>query len=312
MKVRTRLVLVACALTVTASLSLAGCQSSPGGAAGSAGSAGSADATTATDAGGDSETDFAALERTHDARLGVTAIDVGSGRTVSYRSGERFPFASTNKTFIAAATLQRATSAELATVIHFTRADLLDYAPITSRFVDTGMTVRELIDAMLRFSDNTAANLLVGRLGGPQAVEQWMRGIGDSITNVDRVEPDLNEALPGDPRDTTTPAQFAANLRKTLFGDALPTTARTFLRNTMLDNTTGDGTIRAGVDSAWPVADKTGTGSFGVRNDIGAVYPASHAPIVVVVMSAKSASSATPDDALLAAAAKVAADQLTR
>jgi beta-lactamase class A len=306
MNVRTSLVLVACALTVTASLSLAGCQSLPGGAPGSA------DATTATDADGGSETDFAALERTHETRLGVTAIDMGSGRTISYRSGERFPFASTNKAFVAAATLQRATSAELDTVIHFTRADLLEYAPITSRFVESGMTVRELIDAMLRFSDNTAANLLVGRLGGPQAVEQWMRGIGDRITNVDRVEPDLNEAVPGDPRDTTTPAQFAANLRKTLFGDALQTTARTLLRNMMLDNTTGDGTIRAGVDPAWPVADKTGTAGYGVRNDIGVVYPADHAPIVVVVMSAKSASSATPDDALLAAAAKIAVDRLTR
>ncbi|HEV7185434.1 MAG TPA: serine hydrolase, partial [Leifsonia sp.] len=99
---------------------------------------------------------------------------------------------------------------------------------------------------------------------------------------------------------------------KTLFGDALQTTARTLLRNMMLDNTTGDGTIRAGVDPAWPVADKTGTGGYGVRNDIGVVYPAGHAPIVVVVMTAKSASGATPDDALLAAAAKIAVDQLTR
>ncbi|MFF1571697.1 class A beta-lactamase [Leifsonia sp. NPDC058292] len=249
---------------------------------------------------------FAALERAHDARLGVTAIDTGSGRTVAYRSGERFAFASSNKTFIAAAVLQRSSVADLDTVVRFTKDDLLSYAPITSRFVDTGMTVRELLDAMLRFSDNTAANLLVARLGGPQVVEQWLRGIGDRTTNVDRIEPDLNEATPGDPRDTTTPAQFATDLRKVLLGNTLETPDRTLLRNTMLDNTTGDETIRAGVDPAWPVADKTGTGEYGVRADIAVVYPTARSPIVVVTLSSKDTGDATPDNALLAAATKVA------
>ena len=254
--------------------------------------------------------EFAALERTHDARLGVTAIDTATGRTVAYRSGERFPFASSNKTFIAAALLARSSDAELGTVVHYTKDDLLDYAPITSRFVDTGMTVRELLDAMLRFSDNTAANLLVERIGGPDAVEQWLRSIGDRTTNVDRVEPELNEATPGDTRDTTTPAQFAADLRKVLLGNALETTDRTLLRNTMLDNTTGDTTIRAGVDAAWPVADKTGTGEYGVRADIAVVYPTNRAPIVIVTLSRKDTPDATPDNALLAAATTIAVASL--
>lgn len=249
---------------------------------------------------------FAELERTHGATLGVTAIDTGSGRTVAYRGGERFPFASSNKTFIAAALLGRSSDADLDQIVHYTSADLLDYAPITSRFVDTGMTVRELIDAMLRFSDNTAANLLVARLGGPDAVEQWLRGIGDRTTNVDRIEPDLNEALPGDARDTTTPTQFASDLRAVLLGSALETKDRTLLRNTMLDNTTGDDTIRAGVDPAWPVADKTGTAEYGVRDDIAVVYPAGRAPIVVVTLTRKATPDATPDNALLAAATKTA------
>jgi beta-lactamase class A len=255
---------------------------------------------------------FASLERTRDARLGILAIDTGSGRSVGYRSGERFPFASSNKTFIAAATLQRSSTADLDAVVHYTRADLLEYAPITSRFVDTGMTVRELLDAMLRFSDNTAANLLVARLGGPQAVENWLRGIGDRVTDVDRIEPDLNEALPGDRRDTTTPAQFAADLRSVLLGGVLETSDRMLLRNTMLDNTTGDDTIRAGVDPAWPVADKTGTGEYGVRDDIAVVYPAHRAPIVVAVLTRKDTPDATPDNALLAAATKLAVASLTR
>ena len=240
------------------------------------------------------------------ARRHVRARRTGTGRVVSYRGGERFPFASTNKTFIAAATLQAATDADLDTVVHYSSADLLEYAPITSRFVDTGMTVRELIDAMLRFSDNTAANLLVARLGGPDTVERWLRGIGDRTTSVDRVEPELNEATPGDVRDTTTPAQFAADLRRVLLGSSLGVSDRTLLRNTMLDCTTGDTTIRAGVDPAWPVADKTGTGEYGVRDDIAVVYPSGRAPIVVVTMSRKDRPDATPDNALLAAATTTA------
>ena len=307
MNSRTRFVLCAAAVSVAVSTALTGCQAaSPTALAPTAAvssTSGTSEATTRA---------FTALERSHAATLGVAAIDTGTGRTVGFRADERFPFASSNKTFIAAATLQRATTADLDTVIHYTQADLLDYAPITSRFVDTGMTVRELIDAMLRFSDNTAANLLVARLGGPDAVEQWMRGIGDRVTNVDRVEPDLNEAIPGDPRDTTTPAQFAADLRSVVLGKTLETADRTLLRNTMLDNTTGDDTIRAGVDSAWPVADKTGTGEYGVRDDIAVVYPAGRAPIVVVVLTRKDAPDATPDNGLLAEATKIAVAALRR
>ncbi|QJA00255.1 class A beta-lactamase [Leifsonia sp. PS1209] len=332
MNARTRIVLRAAAATVAATVLLSGCQAAlaatgvgvSAAASGVHGTAGAPAASGALAASGIPGTPaapaastatsraFAALERTHGATLGVTAVDTGNGRAVGYRSGERFPFASSNKTFIAAATLQRTTTADLGTVIHYTRADLLDYAPITSRFVDTGMTVRELLDAMLRFSDNTAANLLVARLGGPDAVEQWMRGIGDRVTNVDRVEPDLNEALPGDPRDTTTPAQFAADLRTVVLGKTLEAADRTLLRNTMLDNTTGDETIRAGVDPAWPVADKTGTGEYGVRDDIAVVYPAGRAPVIVVVLTRKDTPDATPDNALVAEAAKVAVRALGR
>lgn len=326
MNTRTRFAFRAAAVSVAVSAVLTGCQVSVATAATTTAaptaatrSASGATASGTTASGASASTTpasttraFAALERSHAATLGVTAIDTGTGRVVGFRSGERFPFASSNKTFIAAATLQRATTADLDTVIHYTQADIIENAPITSRFVDTGMTVRELIDAMLRFSDNTAANLLVARLGGPDAVEQWMRGIGDRITNVDRIEPELNEAIPGDPRDTTTPAQFATDLRSVLLGKTLETADRTLLRNTMLSNTTGDGTVRAGVDPAWPVADKTGTGEYGVRDDIAVVYPAGRSPIVVVVLTRKNTPDATPDNALLAEATKVAVAALGR
>ncbi|OIH94402.1 class A beta-lactamase [Curtobacterium sp. MCBA15_001] len=291
-------------LSVVAAIALTGCS----GAAAPSATPTATSSTAAGTAPAAARTDraFRALEAQHDARLGVVAIDTGSGHRVQYRPGERFPFASTNKTFIAAAVLAASSDADLDTVVHYGRGDLLSYAPVTTRFVDSGMTVGELIDAAMRFSDNTAANLLVARVGGPAAVEQWLRGTGDRVTNVDRTEPDLNQATPGDERDTTTPAQFAADVRSVLLGTTLEATDRTFLRDTMLDNTTGAGTIRAGVDAAWPVADKTGTGEYGVRNDIGVVYPAGGAPIVVVVMTATDRADAQADDALVAAASGTA------
>lgn len=309
MRTRNRLITGAVVLVTAASAAVVGTQVSFGETAApvastSAVSAAAHGSSSAADRA--AQRSFAALEQSHHARLGVTAIDTGSGRQVAYRAGERFAFASTNKTFIVAAVLAASSDADLDTVVHYDRSDLLSYAPITSRFVDTGMTVRELVDAAMRFSDNTAANLLVERVGGPDAVERYLRGTGDRTTNVDRLEPDLNEATPGDPRDTTTPAQFATDLRKVLLGSTLGTTDRMFLRDTMLDNTTGAGTVRAGVDPAWPVADKTGTGEYGVRNDIAVVYPAGRAPVVVVVMTSKDQPDATTDDALVAAATRTA------
>ncbi|MDN3480185.1 class A beta-lactamase [Curtobacterium sp. APC 4022] len=312
---RTR-VIIATVLLVAATIALSGCQSmtAPVGLPSSAPSAGTGrDAGTPTPAAPTpaSTTSAAttraldALERRDDARLGLVAIDTGSGATVTHRAGERFAFASAAKVFIAATVLDDARSGDLDAVVPIEQRDLLSYAPVTSQHVGSGMTVRALLDAMLRSSDNTAANLLVARVGGPSVVQQWLRGIGDQVTQVVRVEPDLNEATPGDERDTTTPAQFAADLRTVLLGDALRPADRKMLVETMAGTTTGAATIRAGVPTGWSVADKTGTGSYGVRNDVGIVTPPGRAPIVLVVMTSRSRADAKPVDALVAAATKV-------
>ncbi|PYY50348.1 class A beta-lactamase [Curtobacterium sp. MCBD17_023] len=248
---------------------------------------------------------FAALETEHHARLGVVAIDTGSGVGVAHRADERFAFASAAKVFIAATVLDAAAPDDLDAVVPIGQGDVLSYAPVTGQHVGSGMTVRALLAAMVRSSDNTAANLLVARVGGPAAVQRWLRGIGDDVTRVDRVEPDLNEAVPGDERDTTTPAQFAADLRTVLLG-ALDPDDRALLVGLMRGTTTGAGTIRAGVPEGWTVADKTGTGSYGVRNDVGIVTPPGRDPIVLVVMTGHDTADAEPDDALVAAATRTA------
>lgn len=250
--------------------------------------------------------DFAPLEREFDARLGVYAVDAGTGRELAHRADERFGYASTHKAFSSAAVLQRTSVEGLAKVLKYTRADLQENSPVTEKHVETGVSLRDAMDAALRYSDNTAANLLFRELGGPQGLAEALRGIGDTTTHVDRIEPGLNDLAPGDIRDTSTPRAMATSLRAFTLGDALPPEKRQILTDMMRANQTGAAVIRAGTPAGWTVADKTGTGEYATRNDIAVVWPPGRAPIVLVVMSDKKTEHTDHDDRLIAEAAKLA------
>ncbi|MEV7097535.1 class A beta-lactamase [Amycolatopsis sp. NPDC051045] len=254
--------------------------------------------------------DFGPLERDFDARLGVYAVDTGSGREIAHRADERFGYASTHKAFSAAAVLQRTSIEGLAKVLTYTRGDLQPNSPVTEKHVATGLPLRDALDAALRYSDNTAANLLFRELGGPAGLAAALRGIGDTTTHVDRIEPGLNDLAPGDVRDTSTPRAMTGSLRAFTLGTALTPEKRTVLTDMMRANTTGAALIRAGAPAGWAVADKTGTGSYATRNDIAVVWPPGRAPIVLVVMSARQAENAEHDDRLIAQAAKLVLDAL--
>ncbi|MDI5968872.1 class A beta-lactamase [Streptomyces sp. SL13] len=249
---------------------------------------------------------LAGLERRFHARLGVYAIDTGTGRTVTYRADERFAHCSTFKVLAAGLLLKRSTDAQLDRVVTYHRSDLQSYAPITSRHVGTGMRLRDLVDASLRYSDNTAANLILEQLGGPWKVQAALRGLGDATTDVDRTEPALNDATPGDTRDTSTPRALATDLRRFVLGNVLPGARRTMLESWLARNTTGGPYIRAGVPAGWKVEDKTGNGDYGTRNDIAVVRPPHGSPIVIAVLSDRGVKNATSDDALIADATKAA------
>ncbi|MFC5291128.1 class A beta-lactamase [Actinokineospora guangxiensis] len=243
-----------------------------------------------------------ALERKFDARLGVYAVDTATGATLAHRADERFAFCSTFKALAAAAVLRGNPLSRLDTVVRYTEADLMASSFITKDNVETGMTIRALCDAAVRFSDGTAGNLLLREIGGPAALTAFTRSLGDRTTRMDRWEPDITSAVPGDPRDTSTPRALGSTFRDVLIGDALPEDKRALLRGLMERNTTGDRRIRAGANG-WRVADKTGTGSHGTANDIGVVWPPGGAPLLVAIMSSRSARDADHDEALIAEAA---------
>ncbi|WP_373284373.1 class A beta-lactamase [Virgibacillus oceani] len=254
--------------------------------------------------------DFAKLESKFDARLGVYAIDTGTNQTVAYRSDERFAYASTFKALAAGVLLQQKSIDELGKLITFTEDDLVTYSPITEKHVDTGMTLREILEAAIQYSDNTAANLLFEELGGPKKFEKAMRQIGDNVINADRIEPDLNEAVPGDSRDTSTPKAMATSLKNFAVSDLLAADKRKILTELLRGNTTGDKLIRAGVPEDWEVGDKTGSAEYGTRNDIAVIWPPDREPIVIVILSSRDTEDATYNDELIAQAAKAVVNAL--
>jgi beta-lactamase class A len=229
---------------------------------------------------------FAHLEKQSGGRLGIAAIDKATGARLDYRAAERFAMCSTFKFLAAAAVLSGVDQGRLTLTkrIAYGKADLLSYAPVAKEHVaEGGMTLEALCAAAVTVSDNTAANLILGEIGGPAGWTDYARTLGDQTSRLDRTEPDLNIAAEGDPRDTTTPSAMVANLDTLLLGDALSPTSRKQLEDWMLAGTVTGPLIRAGVPKTWQVGDKSGGGGNGTRNDIGIIYRPNKAPILAAI-----------------------------
>ncbi|GAA3855969.1 class A beta-lactamase [[Pseudomonas] carboxydohydrogena] len=253
---------------------------------------------------------IASIEGNVKGRLGVAVLDTGSDRRFGYRGDERFPMCSTFKLMAAAAILKRVEQGRetLDRRVRFSKSDLVTYSPATSKHIESGMTVAELCEAAITLSDNTAGNLMLGMIGGPSGVTAFARGLGDPITRLDRTETALNEATPGDPRDTTAPAAMAENLRKLMFRGALEKASSEQLRAWLLANKTGDTRLRARLPASWRVGDKTGSGERGSTNDVGILWRPDATPIIVAVYLTQTAASADErNDAVAAVGEAVAA-----
>ncbi|AYN96462.1 LUT family class A beta-lactamase [Pseudomonas sp. LTJR-52] len=256
---------------------------------------------------------LAKLEQKLNGRLGVCAIDTADGAQLGYRANERFAMNSTFKVMLASAFLARSQDEPglLEERLTYTRADLVTYSPVTEKHVVTGMTVAELCAAGIQYSDNTAANMLMKKLGGPEAVTAFARSIGDTHFRLDRWETELNSAIPGDPRDTNTPQAMAMSLQRLALGDMLAADKQHQLQAWLKGNTTGGKRIRAGVPAGWQVGDKTGTGDYGSANDVAILWPPRHAPVVLALYSALENPQAEARNDVLADAARIVAEWVT-
>lgn len=240
------------------------------------------------------------------------AHNVRTQQTVGHRADALFPVCSLFKTLAAAAVLRDLDrhGEVLARRIPYTEADLVDGSDKTREHLAEGMTVAELADVAIRYSDNTAGNLLLRELGGPTAITRFARSIGDPVTRLDRWETDLNSAEPWRITDTTTPRAIGRSYARLVLGDVLDHRDRALLTHWLLNNTTSGNRLRAGLPGTWTVADKTGAGFYGANNNAGIAWTPDGTPIVLAVQVTKPDRDAAWDHELIAEAAAVLASAL--
>jgi beta-lactamase class A len=256
---------------------------------------------------------LAAIEARTGGRLGVVVLDGAIGRSTGYRADERFPMCSTFKLLAAACVLARVDRNEerLARRVTYTERDLVTYSPATKDHVGgEGMTIAQICEAAVTLSDNTAGNLMLATFGGPEGLTRYARSLGDDVTRLDRIETALNEAIPGDPRDTTTPAAMAADVRATVLGDALSPSSRHQLAAWLVSSKTGDKRLRAGFSPEWRIGDKTGTGNNGATGDVAVVWPPGRPPFVVAVYLVAPQGSADSRNEVFADVARIVAGEI--
>jgi beta-lactamase class A len=248
------------------------------------------------------------IEGKFGGKLGVAILDTGTGHMFTSRGDERFPFCSVGKFAGVAALLARVDQGEevLSRLIAYTKHDLVAHSPVTELHLATGMTVGALCAASIKLSDNSAHNLILDSVGGPSAVTQFHRSMGDRITRVDRREPELNSVEAGDLRDTTSPRAIALFMQRVLMGNVLSPTSRTQLLDLLIGTKTGDKRLRAATPLGWQVGDKTGTGPRNATNDIAIVLPPGRPPIMIAAFYLESTASLEDREAVLAEVGRLA------
>lgn len=234
------------------------------------------------------------IEQHLNARVGLAAYDTETDRRWAYNSDQRFPLTSTFKTLACAAVLQLVDAGmeDLATKVNVSSAELVTYSPVLEKYADTlDITLFELCEATMTTSDNTAANLIVQRLGGPEGITRFARQLGDPYTRLDRWETELNQATPGDERDTTTPSAMIGLLEQLLLEEVLSAESKHQLRTWLINNKVADDLFRLSMPDDWVIADRTGAGGFGSRAITALIWPPNRKPVIVALYITETAAS---------------------
>ena len=198
---------------------------------------------------------------------------------------KRVPLMSTFKTLACAKLLSDEAKGKL-TLDHpvtVEKSSLVTWSPVLEKRVGQAITLAQACAATMQMSDNSAANIILKQTGGPQALTRFLSDLGDNTTRLDRFETELNEARPGDPRDTTTPNAITATLDTLLFGKALSPGAQKQLTQWMKDNKVADNLLRSELPAGWQIADRSGAGGYGSRGITAIVWPVKRAPIIVSI-----------------------------
>lgn len=250
---------------------------------------------------------FQSLEKEYGATLGVYAIDTKNSNTITYNEKNRFAYASTIKAISSGLLLNNITFEDTDKKIFFTEDELVTYSPVTEKNVNDGMTLKEIMNAAVAYSDNTAGNIIMKELNCPSGFQNELKNIGDNVTQANRYEPELNDFKFESKYDTSTPEAIGKDLEYLLKDGNLPPKNLEFFKKIMINNTTGDKLIRESVPGGYKVGDKTGAASYGTRNDIAFIIPESEGnqPLIWVVFSNMKDAKAEYDDKLISDTALV-------
>ncbi|UDL87618.1 class A beta-lactamase [Mesorhizobium sp. PAMC28654] len=253
------------------------------------------------------------IEAGSGGRLGVTCRISGTGEQFGYRENELFPMCSTFKMLAASLVLHRVDGGieQLDRRVKVPKTAVVANSPVTKNHAGSEMTMAEICEAAVTVSDNGAGNLMLDSFGGPAQLTAYLRSLGDKVTRLDRIEPELNESLPGDERDTTSPAAMAETVERLALGDSLSQKSRAQLAAWLVANKTGDQRIRAGLPKGWTCGDKTGTGERGSTNDAAVIWPAFGNPILMTVYLTGSKQSLTERNAIIASVSRELIEAIT-
>lgn len=226
------------------------------------------------------------IEKRLDARVGVSLYDVATKKELwSYKGSSRFPLMSTFKTLACAKLLydvqKKRRSLDFSVFIRST--SLLPWSPVTKNYVGKKFSLKQACQAMMVMSDNTAANIVLKKIGGPKNLTKFMRLIDDNVTRLDRFEPELGEAIKGDVRDTTTPNAMAKSLYVLFFSNLLSSSSKRQLKRWMMDNKVSDNLFRLALPKGWKIADRSGAGGYGSRGITAIVWSKTKTPMIICV-----------------------------
>ncbi len=259
---------------------------------------------------------LAELEASSKGRIGVYVINTANNAHLGYRANERFPTGCTSKVIGVATILSKSmnNSALLSQRINYSKKDLTGWDPITANYLSSGMTVEQLCAASIRYSDNTAMNLLVKQMGGLDQMTLFAQSLGNTSFRQDNGWPEeAYSGGKGDLKDSSTPKDMAGSLQKLAFTDALAHPQREMLLSWLKTNTTGGFRIRAGLPKDWLVADKTGTGgAYGTTNDLGIIWPLKCAPLIMAIYYTNDAKSAVKREDVIAFATRLLVNKLAQ
>ncbi|MCZ4388818.1 CARB family carbenicillin-hydrolyzing class A beta-lactamase [Vibrio alginolyticus] len=246
--------------------------------------------------------DISLLEQQTSSRIGVSVWDTQADERWDYRGDERFPLMSTFKTLACAKMLSDMDSGKLSknATAKVDERSIVVWSPVMDKLAGQNTRIEHACEAAMLMSDNTAANLVLNEIGGPKAVTMFLRTIGDKATRLDRIEPRLNEATPGDSRDTTTPNTILNTLRTLVEGETLSYESRVQLKIWMQDNKVSDSLMRSVLPTGWSIADRSGAGGHGSRGINAIIWKENHRPVYISIYVTETELSLQARDQLVA------------